>query len=443
MGFVGGVVLGAVVGFGLGKTREAEPPARLVDRPSTRSDEQPERSPNPERAGTSPDGRVDGRRAKETAADRDVPGPASPAPHAAAVRKRVIEAYRRRTGADKEPPADLLEAGLREVQRKVDSQRVAWANWVGSALHDREKARAVVGELTQTPIVFQIRTTQTATARLDRPGNSGPLAIDPELHAHENSIHATTGLVPPGQVLIVERARLDVRLHGGEVEIKLPGLSVQRWKGKRRVSIQLVGLQLVHHGQEAALSLRGSRVAASLEVHGRVVSEAAAAAATVVPFRMGGEVTGWLSAKPAVLQVYADHGGGNPRRVYLDGSVHRIDALEPESIWSDTLDLRRGNDSRAHYRNCGLVPPGKAYRVRRIEYRARLDVRSPQHSDVRIAVGGKQVVRETAAGGERVRGVWTGDVRIRGGQEKGVSVTCSYYGLAEIIVYGELLEDGE
>ena len=86
------------------------------------------------------------------------------------------------------------------------------------------------------------------------------------------------------------------------------------------------------------------------------------------------------------------------------------------------------------------MPPGKAYRIRRIEYRARLDAGSLYLSDFRIRIDGKDVVHETADRGDSPRGVWTGDVTIRRGQEKTVSMTCSYYGLAEIFVYGELID---
>jgi hypothetical protein len=87
------------------------------------------------------------------------------------------------------------------------------------------------------------------------------------------------------------------------------------------------------------------------------------------------------------------------------------------------------------------VPPGKAFRVTRVEYRARLDAQEKANSRLSVRIGGYEEVKADASQGGSVAGAWTGDVRVLPGQEDNVSVTCNYYGLAEITVYGELVDD--
>jgi hypothetical protein len=209
-----------------------------------------------------------------------------------------------------------------------------------------------------------------------------------------------------------------------------------RETGKKAIDMELKGLVPLAHGQEGRVQLVGSDITISVEIHGRLVPDAEGEAEPTRQLLMG---EGWLTGEPVLMQVRADHGGGNDRKVYLNGKLYRIDALEPGSIWEDSPDLdRRG--SFAHYRGCGLVPPGKAYRVTRIEYRARLDPRQKAGSRMTICVGGKDEVKADASQGGSVAGTWTGDVLVVPGRESDVSVTCNYYGLAEITVFGELVD---
>ena len=124
---------------------------------------------------------------------------------------------------------------------------------------------------------------------------------------------------------------------------------------------------------------------------------------------------GYLGAEPVVLQVLADHGGGNPRKVRLDGSTYRIDSVRDRTLWDDNVDLRTRRGSHAFIENTGVVPDGKVYRVTRIDYRARLDPEKSSSSDFVLSANGKTLVEKKATETTLVRDTWTGEIDLAAG----------------------------
>jgi hypothetical protein len=426
------LVVGLAAGLGAGWALFAgDRPADRAPRASTARESPPDPIPSPaETRGEEPSGIV---AAGPKAGTRAAPLPAS---EEAIIRRLVREAYAQRVKDGREPPPDLLEAAVREVVRGSAAHRTSLAQGLGYAVEYRESTRAAVGEITGSPLLLQMSVARDGQVRLTERGNSGPLRIDGPPAPGAKEIHVTPGIVPPGRTFLIERVVLRAYLAAPHpsLTVELPETGALGWDAQRDLDTELTGLVRLRHGDENRLRLHGRAVAASLEVHGRLVSEAEGESVAARPLVMG---DGWLTREPVVMQVFADHGGGNPRTVYLDGGLYRIDALEPDSIWTDTPDWdRRG--SRAYYSGCGRVPSGKAYRITRVAYRACL--REDDHSDLVVIVGGETRVKANGSQGTVVSGTWDGDVLILPGRERDVSVTCDYFGLAEVVVYGEVVE---
>jgi hypothetical protein len=431
------LLLGLAAGFGAGwvlfsseSGTRATTPARPRSADVPKAHEVPiadDDAPSPEARGETPGPTGETARRWVEALERTI------------VRAMVLDAYRTREGDDAPAPAeDLLEAAVDEVLRRADETRRNHAAWVGLVIPSRARRRAEVGEIRASPLLLQVRAFSHATAQLSRAGNSGPLDIEPPLAADERRVHVSGGTVPPGKVFLVERVLLRARTERGRCSLSLPRCGHLQWE--MAVSVELRGLVPWLHGL-GDVQLAGSHWAASAELHGRLVPAAEANELPRAHLRMvTGSGDGWLTKEPVVLQVIADHGGGSDRKVRLDGTVYRIDTLAPDDLWTETPDLRNRRRSSAHYRGCGLVPPGKAYRITRIDYRAILDERENQHSRFVIEAMGAKLVEENAVNGARVVGSWTGEILIPPGREDTVAVVCNYYGLGEAVVYGTIVD---
>ena len=259
-----------------------------------------------------------------------------------------------------------------------------------------------------------------------------------------------SGVQPLDRVLVLERidvlyqlgapdrprsqGRLDVRV-GDQHAYEARGTT----RGMRRGVLR--GLELVrppYQLPDVRLTLREG--VAELVAHGRYVTLAEAEGLRDRQFHWAPEGDdGLLGPEPVLLQVLADHGGGNDRKVRLDGSTYRVDATKEASLWSDTLDVGQVRGSFAYSENAGTVPDGKIYRITRIAWRTRLDPRNPSHSDFEIRFRGESLVARTAKEEPEHAGVWTGELDLEPGDESRFEVVCSYFGLGEAIVYGELV----
>jgi hypothetical protein len=356
------------------------------------------------------------------------------------------DAYREAAKEYRDPPEDLFDAAVGDAVRETARQRASTAARLGQSVAGRERVRADAGDISGSPLLLQVlgrgNVVLTRRGTDAEPLNvSGPPAGGNERVSERT--YVTAGLVPPGQTFLIERAVVHASFADyGRVSVSLPDMEDLQWdrreRGIDKVDAELKGLVRLRHGRESEVRLNGYMVAASVELHGRLVPAAEGEDAAPRPLVMG---DGWLTGEPVLIQVFADHGGGNPRTVYLNGKLYRIDSLERETIWTETPRLRERRGSFAHYRGCGLVPAGKAYRITRVEYRAFLDPDKGRNSDLVIRVGGNEVVKKTAPEGSVVNGAWDGDVLVHPGQEEGVSLTCSMYGLAEMVVYGALVDE--
>ena len=358
-----------------------------------------------------------------------------------------------------EPPGDLLEAATAEVDRAVDLYRERMIRSLGGNLARREDLRRKIGEISDSPLLLQARTVRriqldpTSGRHRGRSwSNLVDAPLDPRtpVQPDENRAYVRGGAVPPGQAFVIEKIRVvatlgsEVRRNAPRLELKVDRAAPWVWNGPPEpFEVELRGRVSLLHGAERGVSMELTQGAASVELHGRLLPAAEAAKLAAVPFAAhSGD--GILDGKPVLLQVFAEHGGGNPNTVTLDGRVNMyVDGLSTANLWSDSADVAKQRTSLVYGRGVGRVPAGKVFHVRRIEYRARLNKRDGSHSDFEITVGGEKVVAITADENVNPAGVWTGDVAIGPGEEKRVGLTASMHALAEAIVFGDLVDAGE
>lgn len=438
------VVLGVVVGFFAGRLTapgEAPPARESRQRDVARALPEQRDTYAPRVSGDS--AAADDASGSATTRDATTrPRASRPRGERALVRRLIRAAYDKRASTGTPPEADLFDAAVEEALRATEHYRDSVARGLGAQVVTRQQQRAEFGEITGFPLVLQIQAPGSANVSLVSHGGPEefPIVLPPV--SGPATAYVRGGTIPPGQTLVIEEVRLRMVIgRNGSATLRLGSQGAFPYRGERTVEMRLAGLQLVAHGQASRISLYGHRAAAGAEIRGRLVPTAEAARLHSRPLRMAGEGNGFLTDRTPVLQVLADHGGGNPRRVYLDGSTYRIDSVLPGSIWTDEPNLRGLRNSIAHYENCGLIPPGKAYRITRVAYRVILDKRSGGQSrfDIRI---GKEKIEGNAAERDTFDGVWNGDVLLHPGDETKVVVTCHYYGLAEVTVFGKLV-DGE
>jgi hypothetical protein len=445
------LILGLAAGFLAGWIlRGPDAPSRSAQRQAERLEPAETREGRPE----------SGQRNEERGAhEGDRPATPRRAPRVeTAITRQALRAVHKARNEGQEPPADLVDAGAAEVERAVARHRENMIGYVGSRFAIREEIRRAIGEISDSPLLLQGRTARTMILGVrsrfaDGAGlGLGEAPLDPRSPAQRNEhrSYVRGGTVPPGRTFVIEKARVVATLAtevGTQVpylELKVRGAKPWIWNGPPTpFETVLRGRVHLHHGAEDAVSMDLRHGSASIELHGRLLPTAEALALPAAPFAAhSGD--GVLDGEPVLLQVFAEHGGGNPNTITLDGRVNiYVDALTTTSLWSDSADVHRQRTSLVHGRGVGRVPAGKVFRVRRIEYRARLSKRDGSHSGFEITVGGKKVVAISADESVDPAGIWTGDVAIGPGEEKRVALTASMHALAEAMVIGDLVDAGE
>jgi hypothetical protein len=264
--------------------------------------------------------------------------------------------------------------------------------------------------------------------------------------------YARCGVIPLGQVLVIERVDLEVRMSAR-----------YSWKGPRRCELRIANdpllavgwtagaMRLVYRGR--AFVLPGeehlTRLSAdlgsfaSVRLSGRLVPQATLAELEAMEFRaVVEESTGFLQRGPILMQVLADHGGGRPRTLCMDGSHNLgIDRMVERNLWSGKVDVRELQNSTAYVKGGGIIPPGHVFLLRRVEYRAGLDPDGRRQSTMVIRAGKETLVAVGADADTSPSGTWRGHIPIRPGEEQTVSLSCGYYALGEARFYGRLVED--
>jgi hypothetical protein len=138
--------------------------------------------------------------------------------------------------------------------------------------------------------------------------------------------------------------------------------------------------------------------------------------------------------------------------VDLTGATNgRFRQIATKPPWDDRADLEQLSQSSYWTADAGLIPPGFAYRLTRIDWRARLlggtshsrfDVVAPAGKPAGKDPSERMIVaaepsRDAPTGeSELLSGTWNGDRLIRKGEE--LQVTCHMYGMADVTLIGRL-----
>jgi hypothetical protein len=349
---------------------------------------------------------------------------------------------------------------------------------------ERAKKQSVLGTFDHAvEIVLQGRTSGRlevkATDPIDArvPLSPVPLDVQSPVGLREaDAAYVRSGVVPPGMVLLIEEVavtcapreshtRGESRSRPSRVTVQLPDQGSFDVPCRGRMQALFRGRTIEWYPEmydpEERTRATFEACAGSVVVRGRLLDRASlmsspdrgkTAAEPFAPVSWDGE--GVLGDRPTRIQILADHGGGNPRTVTLEGVVAKRfgkEAVQPSPIWDDRLDLTQVRESSAWVENAGIVPPGKAYEVRRIEWRVRFAPGERyRRATFVIAVNGKPLVEvpETSSD-ERERdlaalhraGRWDGAVRIRPGEESRFEVSASYYSMSDTTIYGTVVDD--
>jgi hypothetical protein len=232
------------------------------------------------------------------------------------VRSLMREAYDRQSKDGKAPEADIFEAGVGEVLRRSGRYREADTSSTGAALVYREKLRAEAGEIAGSPLVLQICVAGGVTARLTDRGNSDRFEVGAPPAQGANLLHVSGGTVPPGSMFLIERVVLRAYAGSrGRLNVALPEMDRFDWDsgeaGKNTTALELKGLVRLMHGRERDVYVSAFGVAASVEMHGRLVPAAEGESMRARPLVMG---DGWLTGEPVLMQVRPTTGAGTTGR---------------------------------------------------------------------------------------------------------------------------------
>lgn len=380
------------------------------------------------------------------------------------LRQRVAEAGREALG---EPlPQDMLDEAVRLTEAELESQPASFAK----RMADRERMRRKIGELTDPfEIVIQGRTGSWFEADVGfflqekQPVVPSPGPIDvstPVKYSEPSLLSWKGGVVPPGRVAVFESIEIRGVLGfagstnaDGEISVqRLDGIRVDSVRGPGAKEVRYLGTHLAPTwggDRRGDVSIRFYRAAGQVRIRGRLLA-GDVPAPREVRFHWAPEGSdGYLRTGLVRLQVAADHGGGNPRTLSILGSHSQyLESLSTQPVWDEARDP--GIASFGYASGVGIVPPGKVFRVTRVDWRARFyEAIRGGGFDVRVAgqtivsLRGETLVLPSAP---RTRealspsGIWKGDLLVREGEEEKTDLTCTYYVMGEAVIEGEIVD---
>jgi RNA polymerase sigma-70 factor (ECF subfamily) len=128
------------------------------------------------------------------------------------------------------------------------------------------------------------------------------------------------------------------------------------------------------------------------------------------------ERQGVLRTPAVLLQARKGAEGGNESEVCMNGELERIDELAPGPLdLSGQIDVHE--PSRA-YLEGGWIPDGLVFHVTRVAYDGRALGNGNGRGSFSVVVGGQELVTHGTSP-ELVSGVWTGDIALAAGDERG------------------------
>lgn len=360
--------------------------------------------------------------------------------------------------ASERPLDDDFQFAAQEARARSDADHAVAARSAETQVEAQVRAlaaalelRAQRGTASAGPLTIELRARgRKSVCAADRPGPLAAAPFEPaEAIRRENEGVGVVGPLPTrGLEFVLERIEVEAqsgreRHRTGQVIVGSAG-----WAWHARIAAHPV--VAVFETSEVCdlerLRLEVTDASARVRFSGRAVPRG-----TPVERRpcvwVADRSRGFLRTEtPVRVQIVADHGGGNPRTVDLAGIPNMyLDGTSDTPVWDDAADVRKLPSSRAWTSDAGLVPPGHVFRVQRIDWRVRLRG-GERHSrfDVGwrggradlVAVGPPDDVPKDAPAD--VSGTWTGDLVVRQGEEDRLTITCHYFGMADVTVWGRL-----
>lgn len=130
--------------------------------------------------------------------------------------------------------------------------------------------------------------------------------------------------------------------------------------------------------------------------------------------------------------------GGNPNQVFIDGSKN----VYVREVVASPLDLDGEIDIQEPHRawvDGGLIPRGKSWRVRRIDYSASTVGDSNGPGGFRIELGGVEVVNAETSN-FATTGTWTGEIVLKPGDEVNSFVEIRNSSQCDVTITGEMID---
>lgn len=147
-----------------------------------------------------------------------------------------------------------------------------------------------------------------------------------------------------------------------------------------------------------------------------------------------------MSSGRVRLQIRGGAGGGNPRRLYMNGakSIY-VDTLQGTPI--NTFGSVASSERSAAFFQGGFVPTGKIWVLHKITYSgsAQGDYNGP--GEFIVSAGGTEIVHRHNDQQNPIAGTWTGKLTIHPGQENTVYAQIRNSSACDVILEGELLSE--
>ncbi|MFH0944500.1 MAG: sigma-70 family RNA polymerase sigma factor [Planctomycetota bacterium] len=147
----------------------------------------------------------------------------------------------------------------------------------------------------------------------------------------------------------------------------------------------------------------------------------------------------YLTSPIVRVQMRTGAGGGNPNRVFLDGTKNAyLDAISPVPV-----DLTRplySKDESVAWIETGLIPDGSVWVVTAIDYVAQTPGDSNGHGEFVVGFKNEKLV-EIPESETPTRGRWTGRVELRPGDESRFYVELANSSLCDVTVQGHFETD--
>jgi hypothetical protein len=360
------------------------------------------------------------------------------------LRERLLAEYRGIAG--RAMPEDYLEEALVEGDRRIEATPGDLARrWA-----DRQRLRDDLGEISD-PVELLLQARGNASVSLvglgraePAPERSGsPLDMEAAPSPGERAVHFVSGVVPTKKVLLVEevkiRARLGTGSQRGTFEATFGGQTIAFRDATRALRGTFRGRALVQPFTEDRVRLAVSAGVGEVRLRGRLL-DADAPHEGLADFRwIPSDSEGFLLDGPVVVQVSA----GSRREV--DVNLQGATSMNPKSVtfadrevWNRSL-AQEPAVGFVYLDGGGFVPPGKAYRIERISWRAKFAHTNGQF-EVRKPGGAGGRIHANGGPANSAHGDWTGELVLRPGQEKNVVVRATRGTVGEATFHGRLVD---